>query len=103
MASVLTEDSPAQLSQLNLEEPENRLKLARSLNLGVGELELALNLKAHQRNVHKNLSREEQIARLYQKNLNVAEIARRMKIGQGEVEFYLAMQKQLGKSGTQKR
>ncbi len=103
MASVLTEDSPAQLSQLNLEEPENRLKLARSLNLGVGELELALNLKAHQRNVHKNLSREEQIARLYQKNLNVAEIARRMKIGQGEVEFYLAMQKQLGKSGTQNR
>ncbi len=80
------------LDLLDVNEPSDRLKLARSLNLGVGELELALNLKAHQRNVHRSISREEQIARLHAHHLDIAEIARRMRIGQGEVEFYLAMQ-----------
>jgi hypothetical protein len=97
-AEASDETAIPDLDLLDVNEPSDRLRLAKSLNLGVGELELALNLKAHQRNVHRSISREEQIARLHAHHLDIAEIARRMRIGQGEVEFYLAMQEKLKKS-----
>ncbi len=69
-------------------------RIARELNLGVGEIELALNMTAHQRQAQKFHSLDNEIEALYEQNMDVTEIARHMSLGQGEVELLLAMRKQ---------
>ena len=71
----------------------NRTDVARLLNLGVGEIELALNLTAHQRQAQKKRTLMNEIEEMHQQDISVTEIARRMGMGQGEVELLLAMKK----------
>lgn len=82
-------------SNLSVEEDTvpDRADVARLLNLGVGEIELALNLTVHQRQAQKKRTLESEIEEMYERNISVTEIARRMHLGQGEVELLLALRK----------
>ena len=65
-------------------------RLARELNVPAGELELAVNLsagKAALAGVQGDLG--EEILYLYRQQVPIAEIARRLNLGQNEVELYL--------------
>ncbi|GAB4364661.1 MAG: hypothetical protein Kow0042_03420 [Calditrichia bacterium] len=66
-------------------------EMARHLSLGIGEIDLALNLKAHQRKAHSCFSLESQIDEMVSKNYPITEIAREMNLGKGEVELFLTL------------
>lgn len=69
-----------------------RYELAKSLNLGIGEIELALNLKSHQRQAGKSITFDQSVMQKLNENKSVSEIAKEMGVGKGEVELLLAIQ-----------
>ncbi|NOX36574.1 MAG: hypothetical protein GXO78_03475 [Calditrichaeota bacterium] len=71
--------------------PERQKQLAKELNLGVGEIELALNLSAHHHMVHRNQNYKQQILDLLARNYSIPEIARELQLGQHEVELFLEL------------
>ncbi|MFZ0391272.1 MAG: hypothetical protein WAN36_12515 [Calditrichia bacterium] len=94
----LNEKSPAVKSAIKQEIAPGRIKtesekadLARRLNLGIGEIELAINLTSRQRAAQNNRTIENQINALSALDLSYSEIARRMGIGQEEVRLFLSL------------
>lgn len=89
-----TGEQPGKTLSANADySPQTKHDIARNLNLGVGEIELALNLKAQKRQASRDTFVESEIQKLVDEDLDVSEIARRMKLGQGEVELYMALNK----------
>ena len=86
---MLRKKSPFLLNE-EYDIPETT-EMAKNLNLGIGEVELALNLKAHQRKVNNTFSVEAKINQLFEKHKDVSEVARIMQMGQGEVQLFLKM------------
>ncbi len=71
--------------------PWEKMEAARNLNLGVGEIELALNMTAQQRQVSKKNYIHSEIERLHHSRMSISEIARQLNLGQDEVKLILAM------------
>jgi len=77
-----------------LEEKEetNRMEietLARELKLGIGEIELALNLSNQKPSNIRQKDVYSKIRELYEKNYSIPAIAREVNLGQNEVELFL--------------
>ncbi len=68
---------------------ERQKQLARELNLGVGEIELALNLSAHHHMMQRSRDYKQNILDLLARNYSIPEIARELQLGQHEVEMFL--------------
>ena len=81
----------AVLPEDNYVTHDEKLDMAKGLNLGIGEIELALNLTAQQRKEKKEQDIGKKIEKLFNSNLDISEIARRMSLGRGEVELILAL------------
>ncbi len=66
-------------------------QLARQLNLGVGEIELALLMSSHQVQTNRQNDYRKAILHLRAQNKSIAEIARELNIGRSEVEIVLKL------------
>ncbi len=69
-------------------------EMARELNLGLGEVELALNLTSEQRRHHQDRDLHRRIYALHLQNQTVPQIARTLNLGQNEVELILQFTEQ---------
>jgi len=77
---------------LKEKEETNRMEiesLARELKLGVGEIELALNLSNKKPSNIRQKDVYSRIRELYEKNYSIQAIAREVNLGQNEVELFL--------------
>ncbi len=74
---------------------QQALKLARELNLGQGEVELALKLSAMQHQTIRERDLRSHIMELYRQNMSIDEIAKSANLGKGEVELFLRLTKVL--------
>jgi tetratricopeptide (TPR) repeat protein len=74
---------------------QQALKLARELNLGQGEVELALKLSAMQHQTMRERDLRSHIMELYRQNMSIDEIAKAANLGKGEVELFLRLAKVL--------
>ncbi len=74
---------------------QQALKLARELNLGQGEVELALKLSAMQHQTMRERDLRSHIMELYHQNMSIDEIAKAANLGKGEVELFLRLAKVL--------
>jgi tetratricopeptide (TPR) repeat protein len=75
------------------EKQDEKIQKAKELNVGVGELDLALNLKAKMRNKHKLTSQEDLILEMYREGMRKEEIARKLQINYGEVDLVIELNK----------
>ncbi len=66
-------------------------EMAQRMNLGVGEIELALKLSALHHQSHRSRDVRQQILALHAQNLSVDEIARKTGLGKGEIELFLRL------------
>lgn len=74
---------------------EKKTEVAKDLNLGLGEIDLALNLDNEQRNFSRTVDRENEIIRLHEAKMSISEIARSLEMGQGEVDLFLRFRYEL--------
>jgi len=65
--------------------------VARQLNIGVGEVELALLMSSHQVQTNRSSDYRKAILQLRAQNKSIAEIARELNIGRSEVEIVLKL------------
>lgn len=65
--------------------------MAQRMNLGVGEIELALKLSALHHQSHRIRDVRQQILTLHSQDLTVDEIARKTGLGKGEIELFLRL------------
>ncbi len=77
--------------QADIPEEESTRNIAKKLHIGVGELELALNLSAQQDPATTPANPRELVTRLAAQNLSIEEIARRTRLGSSEVEMLLKL------------
>ncbi len=87
------EASPTVMETVETSEAraQDPTELARQLNLGVGEIELALLMSSHQVQSNRQSDYRKEILRLRAQNKSIAEIARELNIGRSEVEIVLKL------------
>lgn len=93
----LPEDSESSNSRNPAPPGENAApprEMARELNLGLGEVELALNLTSEQRRHHQERDIRRRIRALHLQNQTIPQIARTLNLGQNEVELILRFTEQ---------
>ncbi len=73
------------------EPKQDARQLAKELNIGVGEVELALLMSSHQVHNNRHNDYRKAILQLRAQNKSIAEIARELNIGRSEVEIVLKL------------
>ncbi len=74
-------------------EDEEKIRKARELELGVGELDLALNIRSKLKNRKRLAGKEEFIIEMYNQGLKLEEIAKELNLNYGEVDLVIGLNK----------
>lgn len=78
---------------LQHELTDEKTKKTKEMELGVGELDLALNIKAKLKNKRKLAGKEELIIEMYNHGMNIEEIAKELNLNFGEVDLVIGLNK----------
>ena len=89
--SVSVAEPPEERSDSEQPDGRNARDVARQLNIGVGEVELALLMSSHQVQTNRSSDYRKAILQLRAQNKSIAEIARELNIGRSEVEIVLKL------------
>ncbi|GAB4175821.1 MAG: hypothetical protein Kow00108_11050 [Calditrichia bacterium] len=90
---VQVEEEPIEETMMEPEEHDEKVEKARELNVGVGELDLALNLKAKMRNKNNLASQEDLILEMFREGIKKEEIAKKLQLNFGEVDLVIELNK----------
>lgn len=85
-----SEDKPVEQDEEGRENME-KIRKARELNIGVGEIDLALNLKEKLKSVNKLSDRESLILEMFRTGFTKEEIAKKLQLNYGEVELVIEL------------
>ncbi len=88
---VSVAEPPEERSDPEQPDGRNARDVARQLNIGVGEVELALLMSSHQVQTNRSSDYRKAILQLRAQNKSIAEIARELNIGRSEVEIVLKL------------
>ena len=88
---VSVAEGPEEHSDPEQPDGRNARDVARQLNIGVGEVELALLMSSHQVQTNRSSDYRKAILQLRAQNKSIAEIARELNIGRSEVEIVLKL------------